>query len=489
MLNNIKKLLKNSAIYGIGNISGKLVGFILIPLYTKKFSVDEYGIISLLEITSTLLITVFGFKIYQAFFRFYWDSEYINNQRALFFTSFSILVAASVFLVSIGFTQSSEISSLLFGKHTYSELIRLMVVGAALQIVNQILLTLMRIQEKSSLYASSTVLRTAIILILTVYFIVNRNMGISGIYYAQIAGQILFFIALIKYFLSNISLKFDTRLVKELLAYSIPLIFSSIFTILLSVSDRYMLRILADLENVGLYSLGFKIANTTKVFLVTSVQLAISPMIFKMMDDPNNKRFYSKIMTYFSFVVMIFILIIAGFSKELIELVAQSKEFWQAYQVVPVISVSIFFGMLMSTSQTGILITKNTKVFSIIISLSAIVNILFNWLLIPLYDEMGAAFASLISQLLSFMLVLRYAQKYYFIPYELKKVAYIFVLGISILSLMFFINDWPMELVLPAKLLLILSFPLVLYLFNFYEKREIQSIKLIGTKVLNSVKK
>ena len=489
MLNNIKKIFKNSAIYGIGNISGKLVGFILIPLYTKRFSVDEYGILSLLEITSTLLITVFGLKIYQAFFRFYWDSEYIKKQKALFFTSFSILVAASAFLISVGFIQSSEISLLLFGKRTYSELIQLMVVGAGLQIINQILLTLMRIQEKSALYASSTVLRTAIILILTVYFIVSRGMGLNGIYYAQIVGQILFFIALIKYFLSNITLKFDFYLVKELLVYSIPLIFSSIFTILLSVSDRYMLRILADLENVGLYSLGFKIANTTKVFLVTSVQLAISPMIFRMMDDPNNKRFYSKIMTYFSFVVMLFILFVAGFSKELIEAVAQSKDFWQAYQVVPVISFSIFFGMLMSTSQTGILITKKTKVFSVIISLSAIINILFNWVLIPIYNEMGAAIASLISQLMSFILVFRYAQKYYFIPYELKKVLYILVLGISILVIMFLINDRSLVFVLPAKLLLIFSFPFGLYLLNFYEKRELQSIRSIGIKMIQRIKK
>lgn len=489
MLNNIKKLFKNSAIYGIGNISGKLVGFILIPLYTKSFSVEKYGIISLLEITSTLLITVFGFKIYQAFFRFYWDSEYIKNQKALFFTSFSILVLASTFLVIVGFAQSTEISLLLFGQQTYSELIRLMVVGAGLQIISQILLTLMRIQEKSALYTASTVFRTAIILILTVYFIVNREMGIDGIYYAQIIGQVVLFVTLIKYFISNVTFRFDVRIVKELLAYSIPLIFSSIFTILLSVSDRYMLRILADLENVGLYSLGFKIANTTKVFLIASVQLAISPMIFKMMDDPNNKRFYSKIMTYFSFVVMIFILFLAGFSKELIEVVARSKEYWQAYQIVPVTSISIFFGMLMSTSQTGILITKKTKIFSIIISISAIINILFDWLLIPIYYEIGASFASLISQFISFVLVYRYAQKYYYISYEIKKVSYIFVLGILILFVMFLINGWPIILVLPVKLLLILSFPIVLYLFKFYEERELLSIKMIGLKIIKNIKK
>jgi len=488
MLKNLKNAAKNSIIYGIGNISGKLVGFILIPLYTREFSVSEYGILSLLEITSALFINIFGFKIYQGFFRLYWDKDFLDKQKALFFTAFSTLSIFSFLFVVIGISQSLSLSKLLFNNIAYSDLVKLMIIVSALQIINQMSSTLMRIQEKSVLYTITTLIRITIILLLTVYLIVYKEMGIRGIYYAQITGQVIFFLILLKYIFLNTRFKFEFTIIREILLFGLPLIFSSLFTILLSISDRYMLRILRDLEEVGIYSLGYKVANTTKVFLVTSIQLAISPILYKIMNDPNNKRFYSKIMTYFSFIVMIFILFIAGFSKELIEIVAKNKQYWQAFKVVPIISISIFFGMLMNTASTGILITKNTQSFSIIIIFSALINILLNWLFIPSLNEIGAAIASLISQIISFLLVLGYAQKYYFIPYELKNISSILLTGILLLFIMYKLSDLDIILGIAIKLLLISLFPLLLYFLNFYEKIELKTLKSFVLKLVKLFK-
>lgn len=86
-----------------------------------------------------------------------------------------------------------------------------------------------------------------------------------------------------------------------MLAYSYPLVFPAIVGSLLTDFDRYIINHFQGLDDVGFYSLGYKVGNTLKVFIVTSVQFGFTPLLRKKMNDPDNKQFYSKVLTYFSF--------------------------------------------------------------------------------------------------------------------------------------------------------------------------------------------
>ena len=96
MFKDIKQVMKDSVLYGIGNVAVKLVGFILIPLYTdaEYFSTADYGLMGLLEVTSQILIAVMGLSLYSGLIRWYWDAEYRDKQKTIFFTTllFTILL-------------------------------------------------------------------------------------------------------------------------------------------------------------------------------------------------------------------------------------------------------------------------------------------------------------------------------------------------------------------------------------------------------------
>ncbi len=98
MIDNLKNTAKGALIYGFGNLSTKLIGFILIPLYTAKFSVSEYGILGILDITLQVFIAFFGLSLYNAFFRWYWDKEYIAKQKSIFFTILTTVLVFSIVL-------------------------------------------------------------------------------------------------------------------------------------------------------------------------------------------------------------------------------------------------------------------------------------------------------------------------------------------------------------------------------------------------------
>lgn len=478
MLNSIKSAGKNSLIYGLGNLSTKLVGFILLPLYTKNLTVSDYGILSILEITSQFIISIFGLSLYQAFNRWYWDKKYRNRQKSIFFTTFISLFFISGFMIFILSCVSNDLSMLLFGKTDFSYVIKIMITTSCLQIISVLPKTLMKLQEKSIFYSFSNLIRFIVNLLFTIYFVAFLKKNVEGIYLAQLIGTVIFFIILSRYIIKNFKFKFELTVLKEMFLYSFPLMFASLSGIVLSISDRFCLNFIGELSDVGEYSLGFKIANSIKVLVITSVQLAISPVIFKMMDQKGNKRLYSKIMTYFCFGVMIFVLGLSVFGKEIIKLLASSnKDYWSAYKVIPIISFAILFGMLKDTSLIGLNITKRTKIIAIVMTIISILNIILNIVLIPHFNSLGAAIATLISQAIFFVIIYRFAQKYYYIPYEISKIIKMIILGVILFGLSLLINNFSLIFRVSLKLSMIGAFPFILYFWNFYEEIELLRLK------------
>ena len=477
MIENIKSTLKDSFIYSLGSVSTKLVGLILIPLYTHYLSVSEYwdfsNIRNHLSVDNCRLFIEYN----SALFRWYWDEDYKNKQKAIFFTCLISSITLSVIFITGLANFSNYLSLLLFNSELYSYLIEIMFITAGLQIISQIPLTLMRLQEKSILYSAANIIRLITTLLFTIYFIVYQDKKVEAIYEPQIIGQSVFFIIMIKYILKNIEIKFESKILWGMLIFSFPLIFVEISSVVFNITSRYCLKFLGTLGDVGTYSLGFKIANSIHVFLISSAMLAVFPIVFKKMNDPDSKRFYSKLMTYFSFIVMIFVLALSLFSSEIIKILTDNKDYWSAHEVIPIISLTIFFGMLKTLSLIGLHITKKTNAIAVITTLMTIINIGLNLLLVFFWKSIGAATATLISQILFFIFIYKIAQNRYYIPYELLKILKVIFLGVFLFLPSVFINDLDLYWKILIKIVLIALFPLCLYLIQFYDEIELLRIK------------
>jgi len=477
MLTYVKSALKNSLIYSTGNISIKLIGIILVPLYTTHLSLQEYGVLSLLEVTAQVLIAFWGLNLYSALFRWYWDKDYLERQRSMFFTVLLVLLTSSLVMVLGIVGTADKLAFLLLNTTAYESVIQLMAVAAGLQILMELTAALMRIQERAFLYALTTTLKFVTDLVFTVFFITKLHLGIKGIYLAQIIGYSVYFVALLGYILQNIQVRLELKILAGMLRFSLPLMFSSLASVLLSVADRFCLKIFGQLAFVGVYSLGFKIANTLNVFIVRSANLAISPMVFKMIDSPGNKRFYAKIMTYLGFTTVLFALALAVFSPEIVKVLARNKDYWDAYRVIPLIVLAIVFGMLKDTATNGLNIKKKSGVIATIIIVCSSLNIGLNILFIYWFKYLGAALAGLVAQLVFFLLAYHYAQKYYPIPYEMPKILKLIGLGILCYWIASLTNAWNMPLRVILKLTILALFPFLLRLVNFYEPIELAVIK------------
>ena len=477
MLADFRKLFRLSAIYGLGTLSTKLAGFVLIPLYTRSFSVAQFGVLGLLEVSAVVIISFFGFSLYSGFFRWYWDKSAEDKKESLFFTVtlFQIGVVILAYFAVLPFLKG--FSQLILDTPDYAYLLRLMLISALMQTVLLMPNTLLRLQEKPWLFTLANLLQLVFSLSVTIYYIVYRHSGIEGIYFGQIAGSLAFAAVLIRYSIKNMVFIFETAMLRDILVYCLPLFFSGVALVFLNVTDRYSLKVLGNMADVGLYSYGFKLANTLNVFLITSVNFAIQPMIYRMMNDPDNKKFYARLLTYYTYGTMIVALAMMVFGMEITKLFARRVEYFDAWYIFPFIIYSVVFGMMKDVVTTGLSISKKTKVIAFTVIVTAALNLILNIVLIRLWGNQGAAFSKMLSMFVFFALTLYYAQKVYPISYELKRIAIMLIIAAGLYGISVFFNSWDLIPRLAAKSIVILSYPFVLYLFMFYHPFELLTLR------------
>ncbi len=488
MLKSLKLSFTNTLIYGVGNLASKLVGFILIPIYVKYFSTSTYGVLGLLEVTGIALSSILGLALSQALYRWYWDEDYATQKKSVFSTVFLFLSVFLIFIVFVAFFSSSIISNAVLGDTNFRDLVFLVIVASSVQILMQVVSTLIQLQQKALLFTLSNISILLIQLGLTIYFIVYMNLGLMGIYYAQIISLCAYFLIVSKFLYNNLTIKLEFGLLKLMLLYSSPLLISNVAALVISTSDRYFIRIFGTLGNLGVYQFGYKIVNTLSVLVIASAQMAIFPLMFKKMNDPDAKRFYSKMMTYFTFGVMFFVLFLNFYGLEIIKVLAKKQEYWASFNIIPFISLGIIFAMLRDLNTIPLQIVKKSALISKIVISSAVFSFLINWLIIPKYGSMGAAVSFVISQFSYLLLMMFFAQKHYRINYEIIKLVKMIVVGIVLFFISQLLSGFPLMARLILKLLLIIVFPILLYFLNFYEQVELNSLKSFWIKWKNPFK-
>jgi O-antigen/teichoic acid export membrane protein len=484
MLKSIKISLKDTFVYGLGNVAVKLVGLLLIHVYTdpRYFSIDDFGVLGILEICGVVLTAMLASGLPQSLTRWFWDKEHRENQKGIFFMSLSSQVAVSIMFCLLLIPLSGTFSIMIFSKPDWSKALSLVILASSIQAINNIVNTLMRLQSRSILYTITNIFKLLAVLGLTLYFILSKKMGLEGIYLAQVIGNSLVVIILLGYTVRNSRVFFESVIFRSMNAYGFPLLLANISASLLTVIDRFSLNSLSVMKSVALYTMAFKVTSVLKLVIVDSIRLALGPMMIKRIDSPDNKRFYSKVLLYTSFVMMFAIVGVSLFSFEIIKVLAGSKEFWGAVIIIPISALAIFFVNMKEVTVYGLHIAKKTKIIGIIVVFSTILSLVLNFLLIPIWDITGAAIATLLTQFIYWYACYYYSQKVFYVPYEIRKIVIMLITGAALSFSSLLLNSLDLLPRMIIKTLCLISFPFILYLFKFYEPVELQSIRGFITK-------
>lgn len=484
MIERLKNTVKHTFIYSISNIAAKAVGVLLLPLYISKLSLAEFGVWDLLDVTITILAEIFILGQASAII-------FINNSDEFKDRNESSLFSITVFILSISallviFVEAVTSLFPAYFENTYfpSPYLKLAAYIVLLRVLNNLFLAKVRADEQSGYYTLISVLRVFLITGLTIYFVAFAQSGILGILYSAAMGEAFIILLLLVKVIPHTKLNFDKIILREAIKFGLPLVFVTIGYYLLNLSDRYIIKYLLGAEAVGLYGFGYRIAGVLNMLLILPFNLSLMPITYKIFGQQDDKRYFSKMMTYSTFFFIWGFVFLSLFSKELIDVFSARQDYYSAYYFIPVILLSYVFSGMRLTATLGMLLTKNTKNIAWITIGSALLNIILNFIFIPVYGLIAAAVNTLIAYVLFYYITQLVSDKHIKIPYENTKLVTMIVIGSVLSATIYFLPDINFVTSFIIKIVLVGIFPLILYLFRFYEKAELDVLlspkKLFG---------
>ncbi len=476
MKGQLKHVFKASAIYSIGNLANKVIGFVLLPLYTDYLTTHDYGMLGLLEATGAILVAVLSLRIPTAMIRWCSDTADKEEQRSIVFSSFVSLLALVVAFNILLQPFSEGFSSLFFSKIDFKVFFQLLFLSIGLEILSKVPLEFLRFEEKAPTFIAVNITKLVVVLGLNIYLIAWKGWGVEGILFSQVIGNGLVLLLTSGYLLSNFSFRFNRAAMGEMFRYGFPLIFSTLSAMLLTLADRYILPYFHDYGDLGIYSLAYKIASVTKVFLITSFQLGFLPIAFKRHNEPDFKPFLSKVLTYFTLGLTACTLFISFFSKEIIKTFSKDTAYWDAYNLVPIIGFVFILNGIEYLFTLGFHFTKKTKYNINIVAVGLVVNVVLNLLLIPRYGAYGAAWATVLTGVLTVVYCYRLSGRFYPMDYELGKLYKLLAISIIFVLVLYAINGSELYIRFSLKLILLLAFPVVLWGVGFFDRKEVEAV-------------
>ncbi len=394
----MKRLLKNMSIYGMGSIAARAIQVILLPVYTRFLSPANYGSLELVYMVAGVLAIMYGLMIGSGYLRTYYDStDQTHRDRVLgsafWFTFFCAILAGGAALLF-----SRDLADAVFEFEGGGAFISLIAVATAIKAHNYIFYNLLIVREKASTYVAVNIITIVVTIGITVYFVVFLHQAVRGILLAQVIAYGLEFALLAFLLLRRNILIYSTAAVKEMLALSIPLIPLQLASFILTMADRFFLQEYRTLEEVGLYSLAYKFASIMP-FLVIEPFKAFGPHLFSLIDQPEKcKRTLADFTRYYMAGSVLFALVIAMFSREVIMLMS-TAEYYDAHRVVFLLCLSYVFYGLTSLTGYAINIVKKNWIIGLSWLIGAALNVGLNFILIPAYGMVGAAVATIASYL------------------------------------------------------------------------------------------
>jgi O-antigen/teichoic acid export membrane protein len=432
MSNPIKKLLGQTAVYGLSSIVGRLLNYLLVPLYTQVFAdPSDYGVVSELYAWVAFLIVLLTFGMETAFFRFLQDHE---DKDKVFLNGFLTVIGVNVlFFCSLLYFNQDIAKVILYPGH--NEYIILLGAIVAIDAITALPLAKLRAENKALKFASIQFASIGVNIGLNLFFMLylfdpsRPEEGVLFILFANLIASLVKPLLLYRDFLS-IKFSFDLQLAKEMLVYSIPLVIAGFAGIINETLDRILLKHItydglnpASLnfaeEQVGIYSACYKLAMLVTI-LLQAYRYAAEPFFFAQMKSEDKNKVYAKVMNYFVATVCLVFLVVS-LNIDIFKHFIRNEAYWSGLGVVPILLLANVFLGIYYNQSIWYKLSGQTRFGAYIAIVGATLTILINVVFIPEYGFYACAWATLV--VYAFQMIASYylGQRYYPIQYNLRK--------------------------------------------------------------------
>ena len=441
-MNSLKRLAGETAIYGISSIVGRVLNYLLVPLYTTVFQAGDYGVVTQLYAYTAFLNIVYTYGMETAFFRFASKGDLKRTYQQC---SSLILFTSTIFsgALLLGAQAIADYLQIPDQKHLVQFLAGILFIDA----VTAIPFARLRLENKALTFALAklgaimTTISLNLVFLLLPYFVIekglfyelkpavscflNPSFGVGYVFLANLLGNAVIVVILRAYFL-QFRLKIHWQKVKPLLVYALPLFLMGLAGIANEQADKIMIPALlpdnfypgkSGIAALGIYGASFKLS----IFMLLAIQAfryAGEPFFFSNAENKQAPELFAKVLYYFV-VVCVFILLAVSLNVDLLgKIFLRQPSFREALHLVPVLLFGkLLFGIYINLSVWFKLVDK-TIAGTYISIIGALITVIVNWILIPIIGYTGSAIASVACYGSMSILCWLWGRKHFPIPYN-----------------------------------------------------------------------
>jgi O-antigen/teichoic acid export membrane protein len=485
MLNKFRGLLGHTLIYGLGNYGIKIVGFLLIPLYTRYLGPSDYGVMALVSMYTQVMFILMNLGQSTSLFRFYYEHDTDEARERVVAASIWIIILFALPLAAMPLLFNQPLAHLLLGD---SALWYMMCLGTATVLCKVMLrmpFAIMRAGDQSRRYATWSLARNAVGMLLAVGMVAGLHWGATGVVASQFVAELIFCFLLTGATLRMLRSGFHWKDIKEQLFFGLPFVPVGAASFILDLADRWFIKHYYSTSEVGIYSLGYRFGEIL-TFVVTAFQLSWPQFLFKNRKEPNAPQLYADMTTYYCALMLFLWLGLAVFAPELLRIMATPK-FYPAAGLIPVVAFALVFDGMGFMFNIGALFSKKTLLRTASVTVAAVVNLGLNFVLIPKYGMLGAAWATFIGFLVQMSTTLFLSLRVYHVPYRFDRLLGMVAAAVGIYGVSVLVDTHSVWTAIAIKVPLMMLFPVALLASGlFYPKDLAAALSMLERRVPQS---
>ncbi len=478
MAANIRSLTKQTLVYGFGTVATRFITFLLLPVYTNILAPADYGLAILVFAFTAFMNYIYNYGLDSAFMRHYNDDEQKFSPAEVLATSIWMTLASSALLSVIIYLAANPLSTLLLSGSSQMILMKYAAVILFFDCINRVPFALLRMEGKPFRFIIIRLINVLITLGLNIYLVAFRKVGIIGIFQGNLIASAVTAAILYGFLVLRITRTFKAVLAKDLLLFGLPFVPVGLATAAMEMMNRYIVEHYLGLSAVGIFSAGYKLGIFI-LLLCTAFFYAWQPFFLKAGPQESSKILFSRILKYLTLVTLSFWVLLTLLMKEIVNfhignVYLIGPKYASCEPMIPWILLGYVFYGIHLVFLPGIYFEKKTRYLAYITALSASVNIVANFILIPIWGIIGAAISAAIGYLVQATCVHFISQRLFKVPYEYARL--FLIIG---LALIFGFLKYLIDLNLMIRIGMIVAFPVLLYIFGYFKKEEMNSLKLL----------
>ena len=446
-MNPLKQLAGQTAIYGLSSIVGRLLNYLLVPLYTRYFIPAEYGVVTELYAYVAFLVIILTYGLETAFFRF---SQKQYDKKLVYSTSLISLIVSSILFVVLMISSQQSIANWLEYPQN-PEYIMWFALIIGLDAISAISFAKLREQRQAARFALVRLVNIFINIGLNLFFIIycpyalenglpttdfvnsiyDPKVGVGYIFIANLFASGVTILMLLPEMIKS-SWTFNTMLWKKMMWYALPLLVAGLAGMTNETIDRILLKQLLPvgvdkMAAIGVYGAFYKISIIMILFIQT-FRFAAEPFFFSQEKQHNSRKTYADVLKYFTILASLIFLSVMLYLDVVKHFVGSSFHSKEGIEIVPILLMANLFLGIYYNLSIWYKLTEKTIYGAILAIFGAVITIILNIILIPKIGFIGSAWATLFCYFSMMIASLLMGRKYYAIPYDLKRVfTYIFL--------------------------------------------------------------